>query len=439
MMAVTEGMDDTAQGLDSQTIDLGATGRRNRPCSRQRDERVLAVKSAILMWLGPYEPIIAYLQSVLVWERPLHSVFLYIAVNAVFWFFALSSLRMLFLLSAGLASAVCADTWRNRTWPEIIIKQRDEEKSRGMVNPGILSVPELCEQLAEAWVTTSSFTQNLVRLRWHSPGKFCLLVCGFFTPMAMLGCYIPGLVLSYAVMLAGLLCPLAMYHRVWQRLLVHLEPALQWLDFSISGYMSSQPKESHSVVLHQPVRHAYPTNGSDSEEELSTLCPKLDDAAMAKELAITDSEHSDAEVSHTDNGTLNLSRGQSPLTEDSEDLDRHSNPEESFACDLPNVPSIKPEAILMGNDDDTSIGLQSPGSSSSHSPSNMLLDLDQEIIDPKQSSSDQESEDFEVLDQSKLSQMDPLVGSGQGRSLGQHQQHSNQETGFLSNLQRKTQ
>ncbi|KAG7492324.1 hypothetical protein MATL_G00013230 [Megalops atlanticus] len=438
MMAVTEGMDDTAQGLDSQTIDLGATGRRNRPCSRQRVERVLAVKSAILMWLGPYEPVISYLQSVLVWERPLHSVLLYIAVNAVFWFFALSSLRMLFLLSAGLASAVCADTWRNRTWPKIIIKQPDEEKSsKGIVHPGILSVPELCEQLAEAWVTTSSFTQNLVRLRWHSPGKFCLLVCGFFTPLAMLGCYIPGLVLSYAVMLAGLLCPLAVYHRVWQQLLVHLDPARQWLDFSMSGYRMSQPKESQ--FLYQPVRHTCPTNGSDSEEELSTLCPKLDDAAMAEELAITDSEHSDAEVLHTDNGTLNLSRGQSPLTEDSEDLDRHSDPEESLACDFPNIPSVNPEAILRDDDDDTRIGLQSPGSSSSHGPGGILLDLDQENIDPKQSSSDQESEDFEVLDQSELSQMDPLGGSGQGGRLGQHQQQSNQETGFLYNLQGKTQ
>lgn len=46
--------------------------------------------------------------------------------------------------------------------------------------------------------------------------------------------------------------------------------------------------------------------------------PKLDDSAVARELAITDSEHSDAEASCTDNGTFNLSRGQTPLTEGSE-------------------------------------------------------------------------------------------------------------------------
>lgn len=45
---------------------------------------------------------------------------------------------------------------------------------------------------------------------------------------------------------------------------------------------------------------------------------KLDDSTVARELAITDSEHSDAEVSCTENGTFNLSRGQTPLTEGSE-------------------------------------------------------------------------------------------------------------------------
>lgn len=42
---------------------------------------------------------------------------------------------------------------------------------------------------------------------------------------------------------------------------------------------------------------------------------------VAKELALTDSEHSDAEVSYMDNGTFNISRGQTPLTEGSEGKD----------------------------------------------------------------------------------------------------------------------
>lgn len=48
------------------------------------------------------------------------------------------------------------------------------------------------------------------------------------------------------------------------------------------------------------------------------LLSQFDDAVVAKELGLTDSEHSDAEVSFTENGTFNLSRGQTPLTEGSE-------------------------------------------------------------------------------------------------------------------------
>lgn len=255
---------------------------------------------------------------------------------------------------------------------------------------------------------------------------------------------------------------------------------------------------------------------------------QFDDAAAAKELSLTDSEHSDAEVSYTDNGTFNLSRGQTPLTEGSEgassyhhkilsvlcflppdfcfclffplDLDRHSDAEESFAQDLPDFPSINPDATLMDDDDDTSIGLPSLGPSglASHSASvldmDAHLDSDQEDLDAelslsglpsasdfrgelagviasnmiqaalagamqprppaaqrrrsqprampqrsyrKQSSSefdtDLDAEDFEMLDQSELNQMDPLGGGGgarRGESQGSH---------FLSSLLGKPQ
>ena len=60
------------------------------------------------------------------------------------------------------------------------------------------------------------------------------------------------------------------------------------------------------------------SNGTVSSRLLVLSSPQLDDSTVARELAITDSEHSDAEVSCTDNGTFNLSRGQTPLTEGSE-------------------------------------------------------------------------------------------------------------------------
>lgn len=183
------------------------------------------------------------------------------------------------------------------------------------------------------------------------------------------------------------------------------------------------------------------------------------------------------------------------------DLDRHSDAEESFAQDLPDFPSINPDATLMDDDDDTSIGLPSLGPSglASHRASvldvDAHLDSDQEDLDAelslsglppasdftgdlagviasnmiqaaligamqprapatqrregppragahrsyrKQSSSeldtDLDGEDFEMLDQSELNQMDPLGGGGGGTRRGE-----SQGSNFLSSLLGKPQ
>lgn len=58
---------------------------RSRPCSSERDGQVRAVKAALQSTLGPYEPVLTYLQSALVWERPFQCVLLYTVVNVVFW------------------------------------------------------------------------------------------------------------------------------------------------------------------------------------------------------------------------------------------------------------------------------------------------------------------------------------------------------------------
>uniref|UniRef100_A0A8C5ML12 RETREG1-3/ARL6IP-like N-terminal reticulon-homology domain-containing protein n=1 Tax=Leptobrachium leishanense TaxID=445787 RepID=A0A8C5ML12_9ANUR len=343
----------------------------------------------------------------------------------------------------------------------ILLASRPNEpdnESWGFVHPRLLSVPELCHYAAEAWVSLTTFLRNLLLFKAENPGKFCLLVCGFLTFLTVLGGIIPGLVLSYLLLLFLLLWPLAIYHRLGQRLYQKLEPALQRLDFSVRGYMMARQKER------QAPGRALPSNeASDSEEELAAFCPTLDDSVVAKELTISDSEHSDAEVSYTENGTFNLSRGQTPLTEGSEDLDRHSDPEESFARDLPDFPSINPEAIGIDDEDEASIGLPSsanhprlsskqifdeqgseagfplggfPGAqqitdniaglvtrgmiqlalAGANQPASSFLENPRAKTYQRNSSSeldtDAEADDFELLDQSELSQMDPVSHRG---------------------------
>lgn len=336
-------------------------------------------------------------------------------------------------------------------------------RSWGFVHPRLLSVPELCHHVAEVWVSGTIFIRNLLLFKKQNPGKFCLLSCGILTFLAVLGRYIPGLLLSYFILVAAMMWPLAVYHRLWDRAYVRLKPALQRLDFSVRGYMMSKQRERQSRrrALH-PERAV--DNHSDSEEELAAFCPQLDDSTVARELAITDSEHSDAEVSCTDNGTFNLSRGQTPLTEGSEDLDGHSDPEESFARDLPDFPSINVDPAGLDDEDDTSIGMPSllyrspPGAEAPQGPpasrdeaalpelllgalptgssltSNLASLVSQGMIQlalsgasqpgpaglpPRRAArgflrapssdldTDAEGDDFELLDQSELNQLDP--------------------------------
>lgn len=83
-MAHTGAMED-ASADDSLAKQGTGVCLRSRPCSSERDGHVRAVKAALQSRLGPYEPVLTYLQSVLVWERPVQCVLLYIVVNIVFW------------------------------------------------------------------------------------------------------------------------------------------------------------------------------------------------------------------------------------------------------------------------------------------------------------------------------------------------------------------
>lgn len=197
---------------------------------------------------------------------------------------------------------------------------------------------------------------------------------------------------------------------------------------------------------------------------------------------------------------VSFASGFSVLCSVCSDLDRHSDAEESFTQDLADFPSINPDATLMDDDDDTSIGLPSLGPSglASHRASVLdvegHLDSDQDDFDadlsfssrpgvsepsgdlaeviasnmiqaallgtlqprppttqrrgvpPKAASqrsyrkissseldTDLDGEDFEMLDQAELNQMDSLGGGERGR------RGEGQGSNFLSSLLGKPQ
>lgn len=196
----------------------------------------------------------------------------------------------------------------------------------------------------DSWLSLELFLQEASSFKQQNPGKFCLLVCSLCTFLAVLGRYIPGLTISYCLVLAVFLWPLISSPEfgLW------LKPVLQKLDFGVGEFLQ-KIKENHEKRLLQAQAER-----ESIEADLSTLFPKLD-SAVCKEMSVSDTDVSD--MTWTDNGTFNLSEGHTPQTENSEDLDR----EEVFSGGLPEFPSLDNGTGTNGEeDDDLSIGLPTP-------------------------------------------------------------------------------
>ncbi|XP_023124863.2 reticulophagy regulator 1 isoform X2 [Amphiprion ocellaris] len=403
-------------------------------------------------------------------RRPWRTSALLAAANTVLWFVAFGSFQAYSLLAVLLALLVVTVTVRD------IIRSRSTEAHlwRSITasweiidsGPDGRSGTEL--QLSDS---LKLFLQETSAFKQQNPGKFCLLVCSLCTFFAVLGRYIPGIVISYVLVLGVFLWPLVSSHEVG----LWLEPVLQKLDFGI-GKFFQKIKDNHEKRLLQAQ-----TEKEGIESDLSSMFPKLD-SAVCKEMSVSDTEVSD--VTWTDNGTFNLSEGNTPQTENSEDLDR----EEAFTGGLPEFPSLDNGAATNGDDDDLSLGLPSPppqqpirsqqtapphkdlpadealglvsqvagdvitaavtaaiqerieaavglvassgdgGKSRLQEPSGML-ELAEE--------SDSEVEDFELLDQSELEQLEGELGLKEEKSNQEAQSHKPASSGFLSKLLRR--
>uniref|UniRef100_A0A673FSV2 RETREG1-3/ARL6IP-like N-terminal reticulon-homology domain-containing protein n=2 Tax=Sinocyclocheilus TaxID=75365 RepID=A0A673FSV2_9TELE len=79
------GAEDAAEGSGCAGKLRSRVGLRSGSCSGESQEQLRAVKATLLERLGPHERLLTYLQSVLLWERPFHSVLLYTAANVMFW------------------------------------------------------------------------------------------------------------------------------------------------------------------------------------------------------------------------------------------------------------------------------------------------------------------------------------------------------------------
>uniref|UniRef100_A0A8C3X3R0 Reticulophagy regulator family member 2 n=1 Tax=Catagonus wagneri TaxID=51154 RepID=A0A8C3X3R0_9CETA len=311
-------------------------------------EAVGRLATTLWLRLRGWEAVLAAAQRLLVWEKPLHSLVTAAALNGLFWLLSSSSLRPIFLLSISLLAYFLLDLWQPRFLPDIPASSPEEphsdsEGAGSGARPHLLSVPELCRYLAESWLTFQIHLQELLQYKRQNPAQFCARVCSGCAVLAVLGHYVPGIMISYIVLLSILLWPLVVYHELIQRMYTRLEPLLMQLDYSMKAEADAL-HHKHDKRKRQG-KSAAPGGDeplaeteSESEAELAGFSPVVDVKKTALALAITDSELSDEEASILESGGFSVSRATTPqLTDVSEDLDQQSlpsEPEEALSREL---------------------------------------------------------------------------------------------------------
>uniref|UniRef100_A0A8C3HH49 AN1-type domain-containing protein n=1 Tax=Chrysemys picta bellii TaxID=8478 RepID=A0A8C3HH49_CHRPI len=254
------------------------------------------------------------------------------ANNGSVWFprlFSSTSLRPLFLLSISLLGILLLERWKPRFLFDFSAQPSEEpggdsESVTAGAQPHLLSVPELCYCLAESWVTFRLYLLELLQYKRQNPAKFCARVCSGCLILAMVGHYVPGIMISSIILLSILLWPLVVYHELIQRMYTRLEPVLMKLDYSMKAetlHLKHEKRKRQGKSEPMAGDEPMAETESESEAELSGYSPVVDVKKTALALAITDSELSDEEASILESGGFSVSRATTPqLTDVSEDF-----------------------------------------------------------------------------------------------------------------------
>ncbi|XP_076972996.1 reticulophagy regulator 1 isoform X2 [Tamandua tetradactyla] len=438
---------------------------------RQVEEAAGRVAAAATWLLG--EPVLwlgGRADELLSWKRPLRSLLAFVGANLLFWFLALTPWRVYHLISVIMLGRVIMQIIKDM----ILSRTRGAQLWRSLSESWEVIKPEerprFSHCIAESWMNFSVFLQEMSVFKQQSPGKFCLLVCSVCTFFTILGSYIPGVILSYLLLLCAFLCPLFKCNDMGQKIYSKIKSGLLKLDFGIGEYIN-QKKHARSEADKEK------SHKDDSELDFSALCPKISLTVAAKELCVSDTDVS--EMSWTDNGTFNLSEGYTPQTDTSDDLDRPSE-REVFSRDLSDFPSVE-NGMGTNDEDEVSFGLptelkrkkeqldsgprQSKERQSAagltlplnsdqtfHLLSNLAGDVitaavtaavkdqlegmqqahSQAAPSPGEDTDTEDGDDFELLDQSELDQIESELGLTQDQEA--ETQQNKKSSGFLSNL-----
>lgn len=160
--------------------------------------------------LWRFEPYVMKVQSVLIWDNPVISVFCVVVVNILFWLVVNFQWRFYGLLFTLALTAILYDVWAQKCWPEISESLSEKTRRTLQVPPTqtrALTVPEISHYLSQAQSLLRDYYIWLKNMRDDQPGTFCCLMCASFLVLTVIGRTVPGCVIGYILIMTIMVGP----------------------------------------------------------------------------------------------------------------------------------------------------------------------------------------------------------------------------------------
>ena len=246
------------------------------------------VSQKLYIALRPYEAPILHLQRLLVWENYLSSTMFVVLAHLFFGYLFMRSDHVFGIFFMVLLILVWVDMWKHKIWPEIRAVDPDADSEWGEMNPHLLSVREMCDRLALLAMDIKSSWLNLMSLRKSNHGTFCLYVSVFCLLLMIIGHKIPGILLSYLLMLSIIFSPLCVYHRLPEKIYVYIEPILTQLRYTLQQRPGNNYELARSIAVEQVV--------NSPDEDIDEFVPSLNDNVVTELAKAVDEETNHSET-----------------------------------------------------------------------------------------------------------------------------------------------
>ncbi|XP_068715658.1 reticulophagy regulator 3-like isoform X2 [Montipora capricornis] len=252
--------------------------------SESLDNRVYI--ELVRKYLSPLEARWKYVQTVLLWEKPTHSLCYFMTMTTLFCAMASGRFRLLLLLVIMMTSTLLLDDVRVKVWQLLrqggfgAIDQDADSRDTSV------SFSQFCERLAGVWRCFSAWNKKLNKLKTDNSYKFYGILFGLVLAVVSAYQYFPLMKMSYLTACALFFWPVVKHHGMHNRVKKALEPF--YMPFVVQWQHSRTKRNRDSVV-----KVADRESSLDSDEEFTKDFHPIagDDTAV---------DHNDTFVDHND-------------------------------------------------------------------------------------------------------------------------------------------